>query len=98
MVGIEKQLEEVRRQLAPLAAAMGTALPKQEVEAKRVINSNEAKVEEEKRKEMKKKKIKEMKKEVEERKKKEEKAFKEAEKLAAQVQSLRESHKKAAEA
>ena len=67
---IEKQPKEVRKQLALLAVAMGTASPKTEAEAKRVISSNKARVEEKKRKELEEKKIKEMKKQVEERKKK----------------------------
>ena len=70
LMGIEKQLEEVRQQLALLAAAMGAASPKQEAEAKRVINSNKARVEEEKRKEAEGRKIKQMKRQAEERKKK----------------------------
>ena len=48
-------------QLALLVAAMRAALPKQEAEAKRVINSNKARVDEEKRKEAEGKKIKELK-------------------------------------
>ena len=83
LAGIEKQLELVSKQLALLAAAMGAASPKQEAEAKSVINLNKARVEEEKRKEVEGKKIKEMKKQAEEWKKKEKKALKEAEKLAA---------------
>ena len=35
---IEKQLEQVRKQLALLAAAMGVASLKQEAEVKRIIN------------------------------------------------------------
>ena len=68
--GIKKQLEEVKRQLALLAAAMGTVSPKQEAEAKRVINSNKARVEEEKRKDSEGKKIKVIKRQAEERKNK----------------------------
>ena len=45
LAGMEKQLEEMRKQLALLSAAIGAASPKQEVEAKRVINSNKARVE-----------------------------------------------------
>ena len=55
--GIQKQLEEVKKQLALLAAAMGAASPKQEAEAKRVIKSNKERVEEDKRKEAEGKKI-----------------------------------------
>ena len=88
--GIEKQPEQVKRQLALLTAAMGAASPKQEEEAKRVINSNKARVEEEKRKEAEGKKIKEIKRQAEERKKKEEEALREAEKIAAQVQAVKD--------
>ena len=97
LTGIEKQLEEMKKQLALLAAALGAASPKQEAEAKRVINSNKARIEEEKRKEAEGKKIKELRKEAEERKKKEEEALKEAEKLAAQAQAVKDSQRKAAE-
>lgn len=83
MAGIERQLEEVRKQLALLATAIVAASLKQKAEAKSVINLNKARVEEEKRKEVEGKKIKEMKKQAEEWKKKEKKALKEAEKLAA---------------
>ena len=50
LVGIEKQLEKVRKQLALLAVAMEAVSPKQEVEVKSVINLNKTRVEEEKRK------------------------------------------------
>ena len=40
----------MKKQIDPLAAALGAASPKQEVEAKRVINWNKARLEEEKRK------------------------------------------------
>lgn len=50
LTSIKKELEEVRKQLMYLAAALGVALPKREAEAKSVINSNKARVEEEKRK------------------------------------------------
>ena len=90
LAGIKKQLEKVRKQLALLAAAMGVASPKQEAEAKRVINSNKVMVEEEKRKEAEGKKIKEMKKEAKERKKKEEEALKKYKKLAVQAQAIKE--------
>ena len=96
-MGIEQQLEEVKKQLALLAAAMGAASSKQEVEAKRVINSNKVRVEEEKRKEVEGKTIKEIKRQAEERKKKEEEALEEAKKLAAQAQMVRDSQRKAAE-
>ena len=59
--GIENQLEEVKKQLALLAAAMGATSPKQEAEVQRLINWNKARVEEEKRKEAERKKIKEIK-------------------------------------
>ena len=98
LAGIEKQLEEVKKQLALLAAAMRAVLHKQEAETKRVINSNTARVEEKKRKEAAGKKIKEIKRQAEERKKKEEEALKEADKVVAQVQSEKKSHRKAAEA
>ena len=91
MAGIEKQLVEVKKHLALLAAAMGAASPKHEAETKRVINSNKARVEEENRKQVEGKKIKEMKKQAEERKKKEEVALKEVKKLAAQAQAVKEA-------
>ena len=40
MLEIEKQLEQVRKQLVLLAAAIEAASLKQEAEAKRIINSN----------------------------------------------------------
>lgn len=65
MAGIEKQLEKVRKQVALLVVAMEAASPKQEVEAKRVINSNKARVKKEKKKEAQGKKIKEMERQAE---------------------------------
>ena len=50
--------------MALLALAMGAASPIQKAEAKRIINSNKSRVEEEKRKEMEGKKIKERKRQV----------------------------------
>lgn len=97
MAGIERQLEEVKKQLALLAVSIGEASSKQEAEAKSVINSNTAKVEEEKRKEVEGKKIKTMKKQADEKKKKEEEVLKEAEKLVAQGEAMKDSQKKAAE-
>ena len=91
LAGIEKQLEEIKKQLALLAAAMGAALSKQEAEAKRVINSNKVRVEEEKSKEAEGKKIKEMRRQAEKREKKEKEALKKAEKLTAQVQAMKDS-------
>ena len=76
---------------------MGVASPKQEAEAKRVINSNKVRVEEEKREEMEGRKIKEIKKQAEEREKKKEEAVKEAEKLAAQAHTRKDSQRKAVE-
>lgn len=70
LAGIKRQLEEVRKQLALLPVAMGAALQKQEAEAKRLINLNKTRVEEEKSKEAEGKKIKEMKSQGEERRKK----------------------------
>ena len=98
MTGIEKQLEEMRKHVALLAAAMGAVSPKQEPEAERVIGSNKARVEEEKRKKAEGRKIEEMKWQAEGRKKKKEDALKEAEKLAAQAQVVKDSQRKAAEA
>ena len=98
LVGIKKQLDEVKKQLALLAVAMEAASSKQEAEAKRVINSNKARIEEEKRKESESKKIKEMKRQAEERRKKEEEVLKEAEKRADQARAVKEIQKKAAEA
>ena len=98
MAGIEKQLEEMRKQLALVAAAMGAASPKQEEEAKRVINSNEVRVAKEKRKEAEGNKIKKLKKKAEERKKKEWEALKEAEILAAQAQGVKDWQRKLVEA
>ena len=60
-MGIKKQLEEVRKQLAFLVAAMEAASLKQEAEAKRVIKLNKVSVEEKKRKKAEGKKITEMK-------------------------------------
>ena len=77
---------------------MVAASPKQEAEAKRVINTNKAKVAEATRKEVEGKKIKEIKRQVEERRKKEEKGLNEAEKLAMQVQAVKEAQKQAAKA
>ena len=91
MAGIEKQLEKIKKQLALLAAVMGAASPKQEAEAKRVINSNKARAEEENRKEGEGKKIKEMKKQVEERRNKKEEALEKAKKLVAQAQLVKNS-------
>lgn len=48
----------MRKQLALVAAAMGAVSPKQEAEAKRVINLNKLRVEKEKRKETEERKIK----------------------------------------
>lgn len=62
LAGIKKQLEEIKKQLAYLVVAMGVALLKQETEAKRMINLNKVRVEEEKRKETKSKKIKDLRK------------------------------------
>ena len=98
VLGIEKQLEEVNKQLALLAMAMEAASPKQEAAAKRAINSNKARVEEEKSKEAEGRKIKEIKRQAEERRKKEEEALREAEKLAGQVQAVKDSQRTAAEA
>lgn len=91
LAGIEKQLEEVQKQLALLTAAMGAASAKQEAEAKRVINLIKARVDEEKRKEAEGKKIKEMKRQAEERNKKEVEALKEAKKLATQMQGVKDA-------
>ena len=98
MEGIKKQLQKVRKQLALRAVAMGAASSKQEAEAKKVINSNKARVEEEKRKEAKRKNIKEMKRQAEKTKKKEVETLKEAEKIAAQAQTVNEAQRKVVEA
>ena len=98
LAGIKKQLEEVRKQLALLVVAMGTASPKQEAEAKRIINLNKVRVEEEKRKEAEGKKIQDRKRQVEERRKKKEEVLKEAEKLVAQAQAGKDAQKKVAKA
>ena len=87
----------MRKQFALLAVAIGAASLKQEAEAKRLINSNKARVEEEKRKEVEGKKIKKMKRQEEERKKQEKEALKEEEKIAAKAQALKNWQRKAAE-
>lgn len=74
LAGIEKQLEEVRKQLALVAAVIEAASPKQDAEANRVINSNKVKVEEENSKKAEGKKIKEILKQTQKRKKKEKEA------------------------
>ena len=71
LAGIEKQLEEVRKQLALPPTTMGAVSYKQEAEAKSVINLNKTRVEEEKRKEGEGKIIKEIKRQAKKRKKKE---------------------------
>ena len=77
--------------MALLAVAMGAASPKQEAKAKWVINSNKARVEEERRKEAEGKKIRELKRQTEKKRTKEEEALKEAEKLAAQTQMVKDA-------
>ena len=67
LTGIEKQLGERRKQLALLEAPVGVASSKQVAKAKRVINSNKVRVEEETRKEAKGKKIQELKRQAGER-------------------------------
>lgn len=61
LAGIEKQLEEMKKQLALLAAAMEAVLQKYETEAKKVINYNKARVEEYKIKKVERKNFKDLK-------------------------------------
>ena len=63
-----------------------------------MINSNKTRVEEKMRKEVEEKKIKQMKRQAVERKKEEEEELKEVEKLAAQMQGVRDIQSKAEEA
>ena len=98
MAGIEKQLEEVKKQLAFFVASIVAASPQQEAEDKRVINSNKTRVEKEKGKEAEVKKIKEMRKQGGEGKKKQEEVLKEVKKLKTVAQSVKEAQKKAVQA
>ncbi|RPB27206.1 hypothetical protein L211DRAFT_897096 [Terfezia boudieri ATCC MYA-4762] len=98
LAGIERELAEVKKQLALLAVSLGAGTTNQVAQAKRTLNAQKGRVEEEKRKQEEVRKVDRQRKEAEARRREEEKNKEEAERLAAQSRSVKESQEKAREA
>ncbi|KAF8418272.1 hypothetical protein EV426DRAFT_679732 [Tirmania nivea] len=92
--GLEKEVREVKEQLAFIAVVMGAGTVEEQAKAKKTMNARQGKVDEEKRKGKELKKIDVRKKEVEAEKKREEKAQKEAEDIAVKAKSKMKEAKK----
>ncbi|RPB18350.1 hypothetical protein L211DRAFT_854208, partial [Terfezia boudieri ATCC MYA-4762] len=93
--GLERELKEVREQLALLAVAMGAGTVEEQAKVQRTINARKGRVEEEKRKEKEVKKIEARRREAEAERKEEFKAQEEAVRVAAQAKAVRDSQQKA---
>ncbi|KAF8435246.1 hypothetical protein BGX38DRAFT_1275083 [Terfezia claveryi] len=95
---VEKELIEMKKQLALLAVSLGAGIPEQVAEAKRTINARKRRIEEEKRKQKELKKVERKRRKDEAGRKQEEKNKEEAVKLAEQARKVKESQQKAREA
>ncbi|RPB18027.1 hypothetical protein L211DRAFT_854559 [Terfezia boudieri ATCC MYA-4762] len=98
LAGVERELAKVKEQLALLAVSLGAGTLNQITQAKRTLNAQKGRVEEEKRKEEEVRKVERRKKEMEAKGREEEKHKEEAEKLVTQSKALRDSQIKAKEA
>ncbi|KAF8428015.1 hypothetical protein BGX38DRAFT_1334691 [Terfezia claveryi] len=98
LMGVERELAEVKKQLAVLAVSLGAVTLEQVAEAKRTINARKGKVEEERRKQEELKKVERKRREDEVGRRQEEKNKEEAVKLAEQARKVKESQQKAKEA
>ncbi|RPB19245.1 hypothetical protein L211DRAFT_898222 [Terfezia boudieri ATCC MYA-4762] len=98
LAGVEREMAEVKKQLALLVVALGAGTPEQEAEAKRIINARRGRAEEEKRKLAEVKKVEKKDREAEIHRREEERNREEAAKIAEQVQKVKESQARAWEA
>ncbi|RPB20384.1 hypothetical protein L211DRAFT_852340 [Terfezia boudieri ATCC MYA-4762] len=98
LMGLERELAEVKKQLTLLAVSLGVGTPEQVAEAKRTINTRRGRVEEEKRKQEELKKVEKKRREEEATRKQEGLNREEAIRLARQASKLKESQEKAREA